>query len=124
MSRILIVDDDEQLGRSLQRVLGRGGHVSSVAETIDDARRFGDGFEPDLVLIELAPDDVGGFAALHDQLRAMTGPGVPVIFMSGHPATLERMSAFETPLDDRVMKPCDPRDLTVRVDAALARAKR
>jgi DNA-binding response OmpR family regulator len=124
MSRILIVDDDEQLGRSLQRVLGRDGHVSDVAESIDDARRFSAAFEPDLVLIELAPAETQGFYALHEQLRAMTGAGVPVIFMSGHPATLAQMSAFATPLDDRMMKPCDPHELRRRVDAALARARR
>ena len=78
MSRILIIDDDPQLGRSLQRVLQHEGYTCYLAADPADAATVAAEFKPDAILIELQPEQ----APVLPELRAALGP-VPFVFMAG-----------------------------------------
>jgi DNA-binding response OmpR family regulator len=51
VSRILIVDDDPQLGRSLERLLTREGHACRVASDPRAAAEAATAFKPDAVIL-------------------------------------------------------------------------
>lgn len=118
MSRILIVDDDPYLGRSVERVLEHEGHVCRVALDPTSAAKAAVVFKPDLILIELQP----GYAPTLPQLRAAVG-AVPFVFMAGHQDEYAGLGELVGPLDDWLAKPAAPRELVVRLRTVLRRAQ-
>ena len=93
MSRILIVDDDPHLGRSVERVLAHEGHICHVALDPVSATAAATEFKPDLILIELQP----GYAPALPQLRTAVG-AVPFVFMAGHQDEYEGLGELVGPL--------------------------
>jgi two-component system, OmpR family, response regulator len=119
MSRILIVDDDPHLGRSVERVLQHEGHLCRVALDPASAVNAATEFKPDLILIELQP----GYAPTLPQLRAAVG-GVPFVFMTGHQDEYAGLGELVRPSDDWLAKPAAPRELVARLRTVLRRAQR
>jgi DNA-binding response OmpR family regulator len=119
MSRILIVDDDPQLGRSLERILQREGHVCRVALDPARAAEAAALFGPDLILIELQP----GHAAALPKLQNVVG-SVPFLFMAGHHEDFARLGELVRSSDDWLAKPAAPQEIVVRVRTAMRRAQR
>ena len=118
MSRILIVDDDLHLSRSVERVLEREGYVCQVALDPATAANAATQFKPDVVLIELQP----GHAPTLPQLRAAAG-AVPFVFMAGHHDDYANLGELVRPSDDWLAKPAAPRELLVRLRTVLRRAQ-
>ena len=119
MSRILIVDDDPYLGRSVERVLQREGFVCQIASDPTSAAEAAARFNPDVILIELQPD----YAPTLPQLRAALGD-VPFVFMAGHQEDYAGLGEVVRPADDWLAKPAAPRELVVRLRTVLRRAQR
>jgi DNA-binding response OmpR family regulator len=118
MSRILIIDDDPQLGRSLARVLEHAGHLCYLAPDPILAAEAAGSFKPDAVLIELQPEYAAALPRLRDALGA-----IPFVFMSGHRAEFARLGELVGASDDWLAKPAAPQELLVRVRTALRRAR-
>lgn len=118
MSRILIIDDDPQLGRSLERVLQREGHVCHLASDPVSAAGKAAAFMPDLILIELQREHVSALPELQD----VVGP-VPFLFMAGHHEDFARLGELVRSYDDWLAKPAAPQEFVVRVRTALRRAR-
>lgn len=117
MSRILIIDDDPQLGRSLARVLEHAGHtcflVQDPTNVADAARRF----RPDAILIELQPEHAPALPQLRDAVGA-----VPFVFMAGDHAEFAPLAELVGATDDWMAKPAPPQELVARIRTALRRA--
>ncbi len=118
MSRILIVDDDPHLGRSVERVLEHEGHVCQLALDPVSAAEAAAEFKPDLILIELQPE----YVPTLPQLRAAFG-AVPFVFMAGHQDEYAGLGELVGPSDDWMAKPAAPRELVVRLRTVLRRAR-
>jgi DNA-binding response OmpR family regulator len=118
MSRILIVDDDPHLGRSVERVLEHEGYTCQVAVDPAGAAQAATEFKPDLILIELQ----AGYAPALPQLRAALGD-IPFVFMAGHQDEYSRLGELVRPSDDWLAKPAAPRELVVRLRTVLRRAE-
>jgi two-component system response regulator ResD len=118
MSRILIVDDDVHLSRSVERLLEREGYVCRVELDPARAANAAAQFKPDLILIELQP----GYAPTLPQLRAAAGP-VPFVFMAGHQDEYANLGELVRASDDWLPKPAAPRELVVRLRSVLQRAQ-
>lgn len=118
MSRILIVDDDPHLGRSVERVLEHEGYVCHVALDPASAAEVAAEFKPDVILIELQP----GYVPALPQFRAALG-AVPFVFMAGHQEEYAGLGELVRPSDDWLAKPAAPRELVVRLRTVLRRAK-
>jgi DNA-binding response OmpR family regulator len=118
MSRILIIDDDPQLGRSLQRVLQREGYACYLASDPADGAKVAAEFKPDAILIELQPEQ----ATVLPELRAALGT-VPFVFMAGDHDDYARLGDIVRPSDDWLAKPAAPQEFVVRLRTALRRAQ-
>ena len=112
--RILLVDDDRQVARSLARVFARTCDVSTVI-SVDDAERFlAQGEEVHLILCDLLLPDRGGV----DLYRALKAGGSPlserVAFMTGLGEDAHDAAAFPE-------VPClgKPLDIATVVEMAL-----
>ena len=80
MKKILVVDDEENIGRSLKLILEREGYSVALATSIEEARARSD--RPDLYLIDVRLPDGSGI----DLVRWLKSKEVtaPIVMISGH----------------------------------------
>lgn len=116
---LLIVDDDEfvltLLGAYLEVDGFRVSLVASGREMLAVLAK-----EPvHLILLDLGLPDEDGLA-LTRQIRARSS--VPVIVLTGRQAPEDRLTALELGADDYLIKPCDPREIVLRIRNLLDRS--
>jgi PAS domain S-box-containing protein len=120
--RILVVEDDANMRRTLQLLLSSDWDVDAVADgrsaLAAAALRV-----PDLVLSDLVLPGLDGFALLH-RLRADPRTRlVPIIAVSGLDQEEARIHALESGASDFLIKPFSERELRARVATQLEMAR-
>lgn len=122
MGRILVVEDEEDLGALL---------VESLVHEGLEARRVANGLEvlpmvrswaPDLVLLDLMLPGIDGFEVLR-QLRAVD-ERLPVIIVSARGEEADRIRGIRLDADQYMVKPYSLNELLERIHALLRRAAR
>jgi two-component system nitrogen regulation response regulator NtrX len=96
MKRILIVDDEENIGRSLKLILEREGFGVSVCHSVGEARAFNGQF--DAYLLDMRLPDGNGV----DLLKDLKGPA---IMISGHGTIADAVEATRAGAFDFLEKP-------------------
>jgi DNA-binding response OmpR family regulator len=102
---ILVVDDDEVLGRILIRVLGRYGYEAILATDTDLALLLARQHSPRLALVDLCMPGMDG-VELGRLLRAAV-PGVTLIMMTAYPLRLREHQSPGTDFAHVLVKPLD-----------------
>ncbi|WNF25340.1 response regulator transcription factor [Streptomyces sp. C11-1] len=118
--RVLVVDDDPTVAEVVVGYLHRARYaVEQAGDGPAALRRFA-ACRPDLVVLDLTLPAMDGFEVCH-RMRAY-GP-VPVIMLTARGDEEDRILGLETGADDYVTKPFSPRELVLRVDSVLRRAR-
>ncbi len=118
MSRILIVEDDEDIGAVLQRELKKEGYETVWASTGTEGRMML-GTNPDLILMDLMLPGMSG-----EELLKHIPKQTPVIAVSARSSTDDKISLLSEGCVDYITKPFDIRELKARVNAALRTTSR
>lgn len=118
MSRILIVEDDEDIGAVLQRELKKEGYETVWASTGTEGRMML-GTSPDLILMDLMLPGMSG-----EELLKHIPKQTPVIAVSARSSTDDKISLLSEGCVDYITKPFDIRELKARVNAALRTTSR
>lgn len=117
--RLLVVDDDPQIGRFLTKYLEREGFEVAVALNGADMRARMAVEHYDLVILDLTmPGDDG--LTLTRELRTRSNVGI--IILTGKEGSVERVVGLELGADDYVSKPFDERELLARIRSVLRRS--
>jgi len=116
---ILLVEDDLDLGRSLQQSLRAEGLSSEWLRSAADARRFIAQHDYDCVLLDLALPDAFGLDLLREWRKAKLG--VPVIVITARLGLEDRLAGLDGGADDFVLKPFIPKELASRIRAVVRR---
>ncbi|MFE8915194.1 response regulator transcription factor [Streptomyces globisporus] len=118
--RILVVEDDPTVAEVVVGYLHRAGYaVERAADGPAALGRFA-AVRPDLVVLDLMLPALDGF----EVCRRMREHGpVPVIMLTARGDEEDRILGLETGADDYVTKPFSPRELVLRVDSVLRRAR-
>ena len=116
--RILIVDDDARLCRTLERYLAQEGYQVRSATSAREMRRHLAVEGADLVILDLVLPDADGFA-LGRELQAEEG--LALVILSGKGDTVDKVVGLEIGADDYITKPFDERELLARVRSVLRR---
>lgn len=119
MYRILIVEDDRSLARSIARVLADRGHTPAVAEDLTDILPQFRAFDPQLVILDLSLPYHNGY---HWCRRMREVSDLPILFLSSAADSLNQVTAMDLGADDYMAKPVDAELLGARVQALLRRA--
>ena len=118
-NRILVVDDELQIGRVLRRSLSARGYEVQVAGDGEEALEIFGTWTPDLVITDLSMPNMGGIE-LCRRLRAVSR--VPIIVLSVKGEERIKVEALDVGADDYVTKPFGIDELLARVRATLRRA--
>jgi two-component system, OmpR family, response regulator len=117
-ARILIVDDDPDIGALLAQYLGQHGLHTVVAGDGVGMRAALAADTFDAVVLDLMLPGEDGLA-LCQQLRGQTA--LPVIMLTARGRPADRILGLEVGADDYMAKPFDPRELLLRLRAVLRR---
>lgn len=119
MSRLLLIDDDQELCELLVSWLTQEGFQVTACHEAGSARQTLAAQAPDAVVLDVMLPDGSGLELLK-QLRN-EHPELPVLMLSARGEPLDRILGLELGADDYLAKPCDPRELTARLRAVLRR---
>src|ERR1700722_8268502 len=120
-ARILLVDDDAALGKSLARVLTRGGfEVTHELDSGDALRRIET--EPwDMLITDIELPGMTGLELL-DRVRQRL-PDLPVAVLTGNPTVDYAVSALRNSAAEVLQKPIIAADLLAKATELLAAAR-
>ena len=115
--RVLIVDDEENIGRSLRLILEREGYAVSVCRTAAEFTRHPDSQRADVYLLDMKLPDGNGI----DLLRAVRQNGVssPAVMISGHGTIADAVEATRAGAFDFLEKPLSRDRVLVAVKNAI-----
>lgn len=118
MKRILIVDDEEMIVRTVKAYLDREGFKTYTAFDGEEALRAFADKGPDLIVLDLMLPKISGIEVTRS-IRAKSS--VPIIMLTAKAAEADRVVGLELGADDYVVKPFSPRELVARIRAVLRR---
>jgi len=120
MPRVLLVEDDTSLGRTLAERLVRDSLEVEWAQNIADAERQLDAGTWDLAILDVKLPDGSGFGLARRIKKTST---VPVMFMTAQNSAEARLEGFEIGADEYLPKPFHLREFLIRVRHVLARQR-
>lgn len=124
MTRILVVEDDPDIGNLVTRYLEKAGFSVELLTSGRDALTAVAANPPDLLVLDLMLPHVSGL----DICRTVRGNAqtstVPIIMLTARAEESERIAGLELGADDYIAKPFSPNELVARVRALLRRARR
>ncbi len=120
MSRILIIEDDEDINHLLGRILKKAGYEVISAYSGTEAKLRLEQELPELVLTDLMLPGMKGEELVH-YLREEKCSNVPVIVLSAKAALENKVELMTMGADDYITKPFEPQEVLVRVMAVLRR---
>jgi two-component system nitrogen regulation response regulator NtrX len=117
MKRILIVDDEENIGRSLRMILEREGYGVNVCRCVADFAKHPGAQTSDVYLFDMKLPDGNGI----DLLRTLkqNGAGSPAIMISGHGTIADAVEATRAGAFDFLEKPLSRDRVLLAVKNAL-----
>ena len=118
MSRVLVVDDDAQIVRTLVVNLKARGYDVDAAANATTALTLAAKRPPDLVILDLGLPDMDGGEVIVG-LRGWTT--APIIVLSGRTDQKEKVAALDAGADDYVTKPFHIEELFARMRAVSRR---
>jgi two-component system nitrogen regulation response regulator NtrX len=121
MSRVLIVDDEEGIRRSLAGILGDEGFETTPAAHGEEALRLIGEAPPDLVLLDIAMPGRDGVEILIEIVERW--PGLPVVMMSGHGTIETAVRTTREGAYDFIEKPLSIDKVLITLQHALDQAQ-
>ena len=121
MAHILIVDDEPQIRLIIKKYAEFEGYTVSEAadgkEAVNLLKSEINKF--DIVIMDIMMPEIDGFTAVKE-IREFSS--VPILMLSARGEEYDRIRGFELGIDDYVVKPFSPKELTLRIHAILARS--
>jgi DNA-binding response OmpR family regulator len=118
MKRILIVDDEKEIVRTVRAYLDNEGFKTYAAYDGEQALRAWEEKQPDLIVLDLMLPKLSGIDVTKE-IRKKSN--TPIIMLTAKAAESDRIVGLELGADDYIVKPFSPRELVARVRAVLRR---
>lgn len=120
--KILVVEDDLAISRSLGRLLAREGYYVQARRSTEEAiSHIEEDPAYDVALLDVLLPGSDGFSCCR-QMRAMGWRG-SIIMLTGRSCPAYKVIGLHAGADDYVAKPFDPAELLARIIAQLRRAR-
>jgi CheY-like chemotaxis protein len=122
MTKILLVEDHEEIWDFLSRRLKRRGFEVVLAHDGQAAVEKVRAERPEVVLLDMNLPVMDGWTAARTLKADAETAGIPIIALTAHAMAGDRDKALEAGCDDYHPKPVDFSRLLSQIDAALGRA--
>ena len=119
--RILLIEDDRAMARTIELMLDEAGFEHETASTGESALEYARTYEFDAILLDLSLPDIHGQEVLK-RLRLLRVT-TPVLILSGDAETTTKVTGFGAGADDYVTKPFDKAELLARLHALVRRSQ-
>lgn len=119
--RLLIIEDEENLAKSLKKVLQTEGYAVDIALTGDEGYDMAFGEEYDLIILDLGLPGMDGLK-ITEELRKERN-STPVIMLTARDTTQDKVKGLKYGADDYLVKPFEFDELLARIQALLRRPK-
>ncbi|MDJ0686433.1 MAG: response regulator transcription factor [Alphaproteobacteria bacterium] len=119
--RILLVEDDASMARSIEMSLQAEGYIVDVTEFGEDGLEIGKIYDHDLIILDLILPDIDGYEVLRRLRDARVE--TPTLILSGLNDLDNKIKGLGFGADDYLTKPFDRRELLARVQAIIRRSK-
>ncbi len=120
-NRILLAEDDENLGSLLQEYLQAKNYEADWATNGEKAFRYFEQFHYDLCLLDVMMPIKDGFT-LASEIRVMNRE-IPIVFLTAKSMKEDVLEGFSLGADDYLTKPFSMEELLFRIEAILRRTK-
>ena len=115
---IAIVEDDPDVAKIIEQVLGDFGFRTVWCRSASDLLRRLRTLSPDLCIIDLGLPDMDGIEAMQ-RVKAQSACGI--LILTGRAHVSDRVMGLELGADDYMVKPFEPRELVARVRSIVRR---
>lgn len=120
MSRILIIDDDEELCELVSEYLSVEGFETEETHDGENGLKKALANNFDLITLDVMLPKMNGFDVLRELRKTST---TPVLMLTARGDDMERIVGLEIGADDYLPKPFNPRELVARIRAILRRVE-
>ncbi|MBU1097978.1 MAG: DNA-binding response regulator [Ignavibacteriae bacterium HGW-Ignavibacteriae-2] len=118
-SKILLVEDEENLAIGLEYNLSEEGYYVKVAKDGREAIKIFEKEEFDLILLDLMLPYLNGFEVA-EKIREIT-PQIPILVLTAKKSTEDKIQGLELGVDDYMTKPFHLGELLLRIKGMLKR---
>ncbi|HEY7799687.1 MAG TPA: response regulator transcription factor [Hyphomonadaceae bacterium] len=118
--RVLVVEDDPDLGRQLTDALTQAGYAVDLAPDGEEGHFLGDTEPYDAAVLDLGLPKMDGVRVL-EKWRA-AGKDLPVLILTARDRWSEKVAGFDAGADDYLTKPFFTEELLARLRALMRRA--
>ncbi|MGN0522538.1 MAG: response regulator transcription factor [Eubacterium sp.] len=121
MFKILVVEDDRELNRTVCAYLNQNGYETTGCLNAHEAydAMYGNMF--DLIISDIMMPDIDGFE-FAETVREINDE-IPILFMTARDDFSSKQRGFRAGIDDYMVKPVDLDELMLHIGALLRRAK-
>jgi diguanylate cyclase (GGDEF)-like protein len=119
--KILLIEDDEHLAKTLETVLSQQHHTIDVAKDGLKGWDLAETFTYDLILLDVMLPKLDGISLCRRMRSARMS--VPIMLLTAKDSSSDKVMGFDAGADDYVVKPFDPQELVARIRALLRRGK-
>lgn len=117
-ARILVIDDEPAIRKTLSLLLQHAGHEVMVAESGESGIELATRKPPSLIFVDVQLGGMDGLAVT--RTLAQEVPSTPIIVMTGYATIENAVDAMQAGACDYLIKPISPAQVRHAVDKALA----
>ena len=123
-TRVLVVDDEEDIAGLIKHGLEKGGDLEvEIVGTGDAALKAVTERTPDLIILDLNLPVLSGLEVCRILRSRPNTPRVPIIMLTARTSESDRVSGLDVGADDYITKPFSMRELGARVRAVMRRGR-
>jgi signal transduction histidine kinase/CheY-like chemotaxis protein len=105
--RVLVVDDNQDAGETMQTLVELMGPQARLARDGASALEIAADFDPHLVLLDIGMPGMDGYETAR-RLRALSGMHARLVALTGYGSAQDRERALQAGFDDHLVKPLPP----------------
>src|SRR5688500_2101401 len=123
-TRILVAEDDPDIGNLLDHYLKKAGFLPTVVTSGRDVMPQIKREAPDLLVLDLMLPGLDGLEVCRAIRADANAASIPIIMLTAKAEESDRIVGLELGADDYITKPFSPNEVVARVRALLRRAHR
>ena len=121
MAKILIIEDDDVIGRELRTRLSRENHSVDLSATADDGLYRLSNYDYDIAIVDWNLPDMEGVDICR-RVR-VSKPQLPLLMLTARGSIGDKIEGLDSGAMDYMVKPCNLTELLARIRALLRRTE-